>query len=107
MKLTRILALLLAVLTVAAVFAACGKTPEPDTTAADTTAAAGIDDTTAEAIPTDDTTAEAAVTEAPATAEIETVPREHGCAILPVDPWTDGFYLAVFIKQTANGGITS
>ena len=47
------------------------------------------------------------MTEAPATAEIETVPREHGCAILPVDPWTDGFYLAVFIKQTANGGITS
>jgi hypothetical protein len=68
MKLTRILALVLAVLTVTAVFASCGKTPDPETTAApDTTAAAGIDDTTAAAIPADDTTAEAAPTEAPAT----------------------------------------
>ncbi len=67
MKLTRILALLLAVLTVTAVFASCGKTTEPETTAAaDTTAAAGIDDdTTAAAIPADDTTAEEAPTEAP------------------------------------------
>lgn len=68
MKLTRILALILAVLTVTAVFASCGKTPEPETTAAvDTTAAAGVDDTTAEAAPVDATTEEAAVTEAPAT----------------------------------------
>ena len=65
MKLTRILALVLAVLTVTAVFASCGKTPEPETTAAADTTAAGVADTTA--IPADDTTAEAIPTEAPAT----------------------------------------
>lgn len=68
MKLTRILALVLAVLTVTAVFASCGKTAGPETTAAadDTTLAAEVDDTT-EAIPVDATTEEAIPTEAPAT----------------------------------------
>ena len=45
--------------------------------------------------------------EVPASEALPTVPRDPGRAILPVDPWTDGFYLAVFKKQTANGGITS
>ncbi len=67
MKLTRILALVLAVLTVTAVFASCGKAPETETTAAADTTAAVVDETTAEAVPADDTTAEAASTEAPAT----------------------------------------
>lgn len=74
MKLTRILALVLAVLTVTAVFASCGKTAEPETTAAadDTTLAAEVDDTTAEAIPADGTTEEALPTEAPVTDEATT-----------------------------------
>ena len=73
MKMTRILALVLSVLTVTAVFASCGKTPEPETTAAaDTTAAAGADNTTADVIPADATTEEAAATEAPMTEEATT-----------------------------------
>ena len=69
MKMTRLLALALAAL-MAASFAACGKTPETETTAAPETSAVETIDTTAAALPADDTTAaetEAVVTEAPAT----------------------------------------
>ena len=65
---TRLLALVLVAL-MAASFAACGKTPETETTAAPNTTAADVE-TTAAAVPADDTTAaetEAIVTEAPAT----------------------------------------
>jgi len=39
------------------------------------------------------------VKELPAADIPESVPRGAGYAILPSDPWTDGFYLAVFIKK--------
>ncbi len=44
------------------------------------------------------------MTEVPASETLPSVPRGAGRTILPVDPWTDGFYLAVFEKQTDNGG---
>ena len=44
------------------------------------------------------------MTEVQASETLPSVPRGAGRTILPVDPWTDGFYLAVFEKQTDNGG---
>ena len=91
MKLTHILALVLAVLTVTAVFASCGKSPEAETTAAaDTTAAAGVEDTTEPVIVPDDTTAEAAPTEAPVTeaATTEAPASETTTAAAPTETTT-------------------
>ena len=68
MKNTRILALVMAVLMVAALFAGCANTEDPsDTTAATTTAATTTEATTTEATTTEATTTEATTTEATTT----------------------------------------
>ncbi len=71
MKKTRLLALLLALVMVAAMFAACnGTEPETTTTAATTTEATTTEATTTEATTTEATTTEATTTEATTTEDV-------------------------------------
>lgn len=107
MKLTRILALLLAMLTVVAVFASCGKTDEPETTAApDTTAAPAVDDTTEPVVPVDGTTEEAAATEAPATEAPATEAAVTDAPTTEVAATTEAPTTATTAKETTTAAPT-